>query len=439
MTRTKSGVKRTIADHDDWCLMMSERLSKLNRKTANHLAQSLDAMTSVSVTVADPGDWALHYQLHPCMEGFQVELLPRRKRSKYITNSCSECRLKKRKCSNVRPCAMCIVAGTSARCQAESTTAPCYTTICSAQEALFQETKDQDIALESLRHACIQVGVNIALVRPLWELGLNASIVFRAFRILPLDLKMAMDEAIETAKSTAFTNLSILGEEAAKLHKMQEYGRLSHDLHLDDNQKCSDRSSSGASDWFDLFSSNAHWGHGRWISIEFDKANLAHCRRLKLGDEVAEMLGYHHSEMIFRHSNHEMLLQVSEYEMLITMLEMIFHSFDRQVIWYWRIMLPHLDSGVRKAVYLKCTQHKAFDDLGMQTGYTITFEPSTPQAFQNFKNRYLPHNMRTSFNEKNPDEIITKEAIVYMRKSQTEGAEKLSFLSETVKNWTREH
>eukprot|EP00960_Hanusia_phi_P013645 399884-Hanusia_phi.AAC.1 len=287
-------------------------------------------MSIFPLTPTDPEDW----QMEMSMNGFQVQLLPRRKRSKYITNSCSECRLKKRKCSNVRPCAMCIVAGTSARCQAESATAPTYTVVRSSQEAWFQDPKDQEISLESLRHACLHVGVNIALVRPFWELGLSASVIFRALRILPLDLKVALDEAIDTARAIALTSPSMVSaQESDKLHKVQEYGRLCHKLGHDDRETSgSTASESSSEDWLDRAWSDAgQCGHGRWISMEYDQKDLAHCRRVRLGDEVEELLGYRNGEMISRHSNHDLLLQVSEYEMLITIMELVFHSFDPQV------------------------------------------------------------------------------------------------------------
>ena len=145
--------------------------------------------------------------------------------------------------------------------------------------------------------------------------GLNASTVFRAFKI-PLDLKLAIDEAIDAVKSMVLESSSRLGGDMEEVRRMQEYGRLSHDLsHGEDIEEAA--SWSGASrrseDRFDQVASNDRWGHGRWLSIEFDSQDLVLCRRLRLGDEVAGLLGYDPGEMIARHSNHEVLLQVSEY------------------------------------------------------------------------------------------------------------------------------
>ncbi|EKX48675.1 hypothetical protein GUITHDRAFT_105309 [Guillardia theta CCMP2712] len=477
MLKAKLAAKRAMTDHDDWCLVMSQRLSMLNSKAADFLAESLvamsstclspglseapDAYRSLSPGMSEASDayrslspgmseasevYGSHALPSPSpMHDIQIQLGPRRKRSKYITNSCSECRLKKRKCSNVRPCAMCIVTGTGAVCQSESETAPFYTIIRGTHEALFQDARDQEIALDSLRQACLQVGVNIAMVRGQWELGLNASRVFKAFKILPLDLKLAIDEAIDTVKSAVLGSSRVLPGDLDAVRRMQDCGRLSHDLRLDeDSEGSSSRGWGGVGEWFDDAASNARWGHGRWVSMEFDSEDLAHCRRLRLGDEVAELLGYDAGEMLSRHSNHEMLLQVSEYEMLVAAIESLFHSLDREVTWYSRVTRPQrgpdeAQKGATQSVlYLRCTQHKAFDHAGRQKGYVITMDMATAEAFQRYKNGYLPPSMRMSAPEKNVEEAVGREAIVYMRKSQTAGAEKLSFLTEVVRRRTRD-
>ena len=124
--------------------------------------------------------------------------------------------------------------------------------------------------------------------------------------------------------------------------------------------------------------------------------------------------------------------------MLFMTVELLFHSLDGEVTWYLRIIRPHRDSCARREVYVKCTQHKLFDHAGRQSGYTITLDKATAEAFQEYKNRYLPPSMRMSSADRSPEEAVTKKAIVYLRKSQTAGAEKLSFLSGVVKQRTRE-
>ncbi|EKX34104.1 hypothetical protein GUITHDRAFT_119712 [Guillardia theta CCMP2712] len=440
MIRSNLEEKRDIKDDDDWCLMMAEQLSALNSATAQSLERSLHLPAVSHSPPSCSLDCEPLVDPNVAVDALAVRLEPRRKRSKYITNSCSECRQKKRKCSNVRPCAMCIVAGTSAQCLAESDTSTLYAQICDPKETWFQSVEDQEISLESLRHACLQVGVNITIVRALWELGLSASTLFRAFKILPLDLKTSMDEGIDRVKHIMSDKSKVLPDYKAVLCRQHAYGRLSNygqNLPSDDVGLAVAKQERGVVEEFERVACNEYWGHGRWLSVEINRENLL-SKRLKLGDEIAELLGYHHTEILCRHSNRDMPLQVSEYEILVTVISLLCQAFHREVTWYWRMMRRARGGSEGGVTHLKCTLHKMFDDQGRQYGYTITFDVTSLEEYEQFKNRYLPPGMRANPSDKSRDEQMTEESLMYLRKSRTAGAEKLSYLARLVRRWTTE-
>ena len=268
----------------------------------------------------------------------------------------------------------------------------------------------------------------------------DLSTLFRVFKILPLDLKTSMDEAIDRVRHSMSDKSRVLPDYKAVLCRQHAYGRLSNygqNLPSDDAGLAVAKQERGVVEEFERVACNEYWGHGRRLSMEINREKLL-CKRMKLGDEIAELLGYHHTEILCRHSNRDMLLQVSEYEILVTIINLLCQSFHREVTWYWRMMHGARGGSEGGVTHLKCTLHKMFDDQGRQYGYTITFDVTSLEEYEQFKNRYLPPGMRANPSENGKDEQMTEESLIYLRKSRTAGAEKLSHLARLVRRWTTE-
>ncbi|EKX50421.1 hypothetical protein GUITHDRAFT_103655 [Guillardia theta CCMP2712] len=426
-----AGEKRHFVDDDEWCRLMAERLSNFNHEAAQNLARTFE-IVSPDVSAGSSPSGAMYVEPQHVNAGVVMNApAVRKKRSKYISNSCSECKLKKRKCSDVRPCAMCVVAGTSDKCLSESRNVSLSTTIHSLREAFFQDLQEQDASLRSLKDASVQSGVNITIVRPLWELGFDVSVLYKAFRILPLDLKVAMDDAVDLVRKVMVSNLKSNPGFKQILTQQQELGRLSNFWQQNDAARWQ---FDETEDCFDQIASDRRWGHGRWLSVEFD-SNL-HCRRMRIGDDVADLLGYHHSEILSRFFCHDIVHSMSEYEVLVAWTSVLFASFSKEAVWYMRVATSDR-YGEKRTLYLKCNLHKSFDQQGRQFGYTIVFDLASLEDFRQYKNRFLPPAMHAKGREDLEDRMA-RESIVFMRKLRVSADDRLSHLTSVVKRWVEE-
>ncbi|EKX40664.1 hypothetical protein GUITHDRAFT_113198 [Guillardia theta CCMP2712] len=413
-------------DYDEWCQQMAENLSCVNRYAAQNLVTDFSA---ASEAVALPIVKA---------EGARSDNAPRSKRSKYIAKSCAECKLKKRKCSEARPCVMCIMSGTSDKCLTEARTVSLSTSICDHREAYFQDVRAQEASLNVLKETCAFSGVNITLVRPLWELGFDVSMLFKAFKILPLDLKVAVDELVDLIRQGLSKSSLRNPEYLSILQHQNELGRLSKFQHCQNAKRLGnqmDEEDEGEVH-FDRIACNERWGHGRWLSVEFDSRLI--CKRIRIGDEMSNLLGCHHTEILSRFFCHDLVKSMSEYELLVAWTSSIMCSFDSQSIFYIKIMRGSVQDGDRRVQHLKCCFHKNFNGDGIQIGYTILFEPVSSEIYQQQKNRFLPPSYQKPQPDRDIDKEITKESIVFMRKLRVVSEDRLSHLAGLIKRWVGE-
>uniref|UniRef100_A0A7S4JLC5 Zn(2)-C6 fungal-type domain-containing protein n=1 Tax=Guillardia theta TaxID=55529 RepID=A0A7S4JLC5_GUITH len=415
------GAKRHADDYDEWCDQMAAKLSSVNRHAAQSLAVNLiEGSHSVR-------------QAHEVESN--IDHRPRNKRSKYTRKSCAECKLKKRKCSQERPCVMCIMAGTSHKCLTECNVS-LSTSIFDAREAYFPDAFAQEASLRALKDTCAFSGVNISLVRPLWELGFDVSMLFRAFKLLPLDLKVAVDELVELIRE-GLTKSSIQNPAyQALLTHQSGLGRVSR-FQQNERAKMLETFNAGAYEediaCFDTIASNDRWGHGRWLSVEFD-SNL-NCKRLRIGDEMSDLFGCHHTEILSRFFCHDLVNSMSEYELLVAWVSSILCSFNAQSIFYIKVERRGGPEQEKRMLYLKCFLEKSWNHAGIHSGYTIVFESASPESYHLYKNRFLPPSMQQHDPEKAAKRVaIARESIVFMRKSITVGEDRLSHLASVIKH-----
>eukprot|EP00960_Hanusia_phi_P052744 761627-Hanusia_phi.AAC.1 len=410
---------------------MAARISIINQDAAQSLVTNFSeaSIPLPSVVVNETSDRT------------SSDLGSRSKRTKYTAKCCAECKLKKRKCSEVRPCVMCIMAGTSDKCLEEARTVALSTCILDPREAYFQDVDVQEASLRAVKDTCSFTGVNISLVRPLWDLGFDVSILFKAFRILPLDLKVALDELVNVIRQGHINSSRCNPEYQALLSQQSGMGRLSQyqqsdgvnrlrklkQLEEDEEMPC-----------FDQFACNERWGHGRWLSVEFD--SKLNCKRMRIGDEMANLLGCHHTEILSRFICHDLVKSMSEYELLVAWTSSTMCSFNSLSIFYIKVMRGDGQQEEKRMIYLKCTFQKNFNDVGIQIGYTIVFERASPEAYQLYKNRFLPPTLQLPVPDADIDRWNTRESIVFMRKSRLLRSEtdRLSYLADLIKRWVAE-
>ncbi|EKX36896.1 hypothetical protein GUITHDRAFT_116919 [Guillardia theta CCMP2712] len=107
----------------------------------------------------------------------------RRTRTKYVESACDFCKMKKKKCSSVRPCSTCIVMNRWEACNA------------TGQDLLVSITRrtntvlGRDAMMERVMAAAMESKLNLwSLMRRLVELGLDGSTSMSLFRCIPPEL-----------------------------------------------------------------------------------------------------------------------------------------------------------------------------------------------------------------------------------------------------------
>ncbi|EKX36694.1 hypothetical protein GUITHDRAFT_145553 [Guillardia theta CCMP2712] len=275
--------------------------------------------------------------------------------------ACYQCRRKKWRCSNNRPCEKCIVYGTAQSCDQPDSARYVERPISSRMCIEIQD--DVYANMVALKNASVSEGVNFALVRITWEIGMSVNQVLQAFRFLPPNAKKVIDESIQAVQAHAQKTLmkrqscmTTLKELVAK----QEVGRISalgeHGA-VDDPPEASDE----------------RWGHGRWFSIEFDK-NTATRKYCKVGSECAELQGYHPEEFLSRFAENNLPIHTTQFDMLCIAMDTICRYQENRLVKYWRLQKHTDDPQVFNTVFVRCSIIRDFDAMGRKIRTSLVYD-----------------------------------------------------------------
>eukprot|EP00960_Hanusia_phi_P013145 383562-Hanusia_phi.AAC.3 len=431
-----------ITDEDRWFLEQSAALKNLNSSAAKQLAEAFTVRAEPVIQREDVVDQGLEVSspLTPKIEiigDSQGVYLPfdeslkivtskkqaRSKRGQYTSNPCAECRLKKRKCTSTRPCAMCIASGNASKCVSSDSMERSFIEriISGSREVMFEHNDRMLSTLMSLKSAAERTGVNFALLRIMWELGHEPSALIQAFKMLPSDVKSAIDESVNTMQSVVRLKLSAMNvhTDLNVVRDQQNLGRVnlfqmrsSQPGILDDDEFCDQR-----------------WGHGRWITMFVDPETLMRTG-FKLGSEISELFGYSTEEFVARQCNNELNLPMSEYDLLWALLNNLLNVLHPTVTWYWRIARRNAVSEDNAILFLKVTVTKHFDSLNRQVGFTVLFDPVDEIEFNNFMSKVpgMDDHSQSSMADHMKD-VQNRGKIAYLRRSRTNGCQKLSALA----------
>ncbi|EKX34935.1 hypothetical protein GUITHDRAFT_118869 [Guillardia theta CCMP2712] len=433
-----------ITDEDRWFLEQSAALKNLNSSAAKQLAEAftvnaaptmpVDAfveMSSPSNASSCPspkleiiGDsQGVYLPFDESLNVVATKKQARSKRGQYTSNPCAECRMKKRKCTSTRPCAMCIASGNASKCVSSDSVGKSFVEriISGCREVRFEHDDRMISTLMSLKSAAERTGVNFALLRIMWELGHDPSALIQAFKMLPTDVKSAIDESVDTMQSVVRMKLSAMNlhTDLNVVRDQQNLGRVNL------FQMRSKQAGSIKDDEF----CDGRWGHGRWITMFVDPDTLMRTG-FKLGNEICELFGYHPEEFVARQCNNELNLLMSEYDLLWALLNNLLNVLHPTVTWYWRIAKRNATSEHDAILFLKVTVEKHFDSLNRQVAFTVLFDPVDEAEFSNFMSKVpgMDDHSQSSMADHMKD-VQCRGKIAYLRRSRTNGCQKLSALA----------
>ncbi|EKX31571.1 hypothetical protein GUITHDRAFT_156547 [Guillardia theta CCMP2712] len=225
----------------------------------------------------------------------------------------------------------------------------------------------------AMKNASVSEGVNFALVRITWEIGMSVNQVLQAFRFLPTNVKKVIDESIQAVQGHAQRTLMKERSCTTSLKELmakQEVGRISacalgtHGEYEEPPEPSDER-----------------WGHGRWFSLEYDK-NTATRKYYKIGSELAGLHGYHSEEFLSRIAENKLPIHATHFDMLCIAMDTLCRYQENTMVKYWRLWKETHDPQVFASSFLRCCIIRDFDALGRKIRTALVYDHLDENDFQ---------------------------------------------------------
>uniref|UniRef100_A0A7S0F0P6 Zn(2)-C6 fungal-type domain-containing protein n=1 Tax=Hanusia phi TaxID=3032 RepID=A0A7S0F0P6_9CRYP len=352
--------KRPLPD-DDWCLAISDELQRKNELDALILLRGQDHSPSSVCDYADGHDSKRHVQA----------------RVRY-REACGHCRRRKLKCDYMLPCANCIIAGQPELCNMNKSATGSITNV--ERPLLTQNfvriSVDNHENLILMKNASEAIGLNFTLLRLAREVGFSVSEFLQAFKILPSSTKAAIDEGVRAIQNLARARLSHRLRECAdskvahELQEKQSVGRISGMWLGDEDQNV----------WREDELDDDFWGHGRWISVEYD-VETSMRKSCRMGREYAAMFGVHSEECLARFAENQIPLFTSHITMLCILLEAVFNYSSTTLVRYWKIQQFPRNGEAPTNLLIRCKIVQVFDSQGRKTRFNLLYDPVSEEEF----------------------------------------------------------
>eukprot|EP00960_Hanusia_phi_P019739 582697-Hanusia_phi.AAC.4 len=287
--------------------------------------------------------------------------------------ACYHCRHKKWRCSTNRPCEKCIVHGTAETCENPEYAPGLERPLASRR---FIEIRDDAYAnMVALKNASVSEGVNFALVRITWEIGMSVNQVLQALRYLPPSVKQVIDESVQAVQAHAQRRLMKAQTSTTSLKELmakQAVGRISaQGTHREVNDPPE--------------ASDERWGHGRWLSIEYNKYTSTR-KCCKVGSECAELQGFHSEEFLSRFAENNLPIHTTHFDMLCIVMDSICQYQQNEFVRYWRLQKHTNDPKVSVSVFVRCCIIRDYDALGRKIRSSLVYDYIDEDEFERLSN-----------------------------------------------------